>query len=70
MAETLNPYRKRGTLNAIPNFKCKECKGKAYHDSGRVRVAHRQDCAIFLRMALTHPQFFTTLEMYRSTNGN
>lgn len=50
---------------AIHGFRCKDCRGKAYADGGRVRVSHRQDCAIFLRMILTHPNFYATLDKYR-----
>lgn len=52
--------------HAIHGFRCKECRGKAYADKGRVRVAHRQDCPIYLRLVLTHPRFYPTLESYRS----
>lgn len=53
----------------IHGFRCKDCRGKAYADSGRVRVSHRQDCAIYRRMVLTHPRFYRTLELYRSTTN-
>lgn len=49
----------------IYGFRCKECRGKAYADAGRVRVAHSQDCAIFLRLLWTHPNFYVTLDKYR-----
>lgn len=50
----------------IHGFRCKDCQGKAYADAGRVRVSHHQDCSIYLRLLLTHPNFYPTLETYRS----
>lgn len=51
---------------AIHGFRCRDCRGKAYADKGRVRVRHSNDCAIYTRLLLTHPLFYSTLETYRS----
>lgn len=59
---------KRSTLSqhsTVGRYRCPECNGKGFADNGRVRVAHRQDCAIFLRMVLRHPRFFAVLDEYR-----
>lgn len=73
MAETISKRQATGrnyAYNNLNGFRCKGCKGRAVVDAGRVRIAHRQDCAIYMRLVLTHPRFFATLDMYRSTTSS
>jgi len=61
----------QGTKNRVTreigsDYRCEKCKGRAVVYQGRVRINHKMDCEIRLRLLLTYPRFARILEAYRS----